>query len=92
MLLANLNQDWVVDESADMAGLRVQLVLVAKGRVVRDMDALGLVPLGKVMLLQPWVSFKLVHGRLDRGVLHKTFHLGLVEVGDANGFCFAGGW
>ena len=91
MLLADLNQDRVVDEFTDMTGLRVQLVLVAKGRVVSDMDAFGLVPFGKVTLLQPWVSFKLVYSGLDRGVLHKTLHFGLVEVGDTNGTCFTRG-
>lgn len=58
---------------------------------MRDMDALGLVPVGKGALLQPRVAFELVHGGLDSGVLDETFDFGFAEVGDADGFYFAGG-
>lgn len=91
MLLTNLSQDRVIDKSADMVRPRVQLVLVPEGGVVRDMDALRLVPVGKIMLLQPRVAFELVYGRLDGGILDETLHFGLVKVGDADGFCLSGG-
>jgi len=45
-----------------------------------DMDALGLVPVGKGVLLQPWVTFELVHGGRNGGVLEETFHFGFAEV------------
>ena len=91
MLFTNLSQDRVVDEPANMARPRVQLVLVAEGRVVRDMNILGLVPAGELTLLQPRVAFELVHGGLDGCVLDETLHLGLSKVGDADGFCLSSG-
>lgn len=56
-----------------------------------DMNTLGLVPVSKSALLQPWVTLELVHGGLDGGVLNQTFHFGFAEVGDADCFYFAGG-
>ena len=91
MLLTNLSQDWVIDKSADMARPRVQLVLVPEGGVVRDMNALRLVPVGEITLLQPRVAFEVVYGRLDGGILDETLHFGLVKVGYADGFCLSGG-
>ena len=52
VLLANFDQDRVIHQLAHALARIVDLVLVAKGRVLRDVDALLLVEVRERVLLQ----------------------------------------
>ena len=60
VFLADLHQGCVVHQFTHGLALVVDLVLIAKGRVLHDMDALVLVELVEAVLGEPWVAFVLV--------------------------------
>lgn len=90
MLLANLNENWIVHELAYALSCVVDFVLITKGRVMCDMDAFLLVEICKFHLLQPRMHFHLVSCWDDICLLQQTIELGLAEIGDADGLCFSG--
>jgi len=53
-------------------------------------DILALVPFDKVVLLKPGVELELVCGGDDGGFVEEALDFGFGEVGDADGFGFAG--
>lgn len=59
VLLANLVEQCVVNELAHVLTRGVNLVLVAEGRVVGNVNTLLLVEVGEAVLLEPWVTFEL---------------------------------
>ena len=79
----------VLDEFAHVLPCAVDGVLVAKGGVLLDVNALGFVVGGEGGLLQPGVEFDLVSGRDNRGFAQQALDFGVAEVGDADRFGFA---
>lgn len=81
----NLAQQRLVDQLPSAAPPVVDVVLVAKGRVLRDMDPPLRIPRRKRALLQPWVQLQLVHRRHDARLAEQPVQLRPAEVRDADG-------
>lgn len=82
VLLANLHQNGVVHQLAEVAA--VDLILIAERAVLRRVDVVLLMQRVELLLLEPRVHFDLMSGRYDAGLLEETLNLGLGEVRDAN--------
>lgn len=80
ILLAKLDQSLVVNHLPNLLSFSIEFVLVAQGRVLRDVNAMGLVEFDKRRLLQPAVEFHLMNRRYDINVLQQTLHLRSGEV------------
>lgn len=70
VLLSNLCERRVLDEFAKLLAVGVDFVRVSKRRVLRNVDALLLVPLSELGLLQPRVELDLMRSRnlLSQGI------------------------
>lgn len=90
VLRTDFTQHRLIDQLCRTALPPVYRVLVAKGRVLRDMNPLCSMPWGKLKLLQPWVAFHLVDGWNNRRIPQKPFHLCFAKVWNADCFDFAG--
>ena len=85
ILLANLHERRVIDQLAHVLPGAVDLVLVAKGRVLRHVDAVLRVEVHEARLLQVRVQLDLVRGGDDGGLVEEARDFGVGEVGDADG-------
>lgn len=90
ILLPDFHQDRVIQQLRGPLLAAVNRILVSERRVVRDVDALGVMPRCELMLLQPRMTFHLVHGRRDGRVPEQSLHLSVGEIRDANRFHFTG--
>ena len=90
VFLANGDDGGVLDEFAHVLAGAVDGVLVAEGGVLLDVDVEGFVVGGEGGLLEPGVEFELVSGGDDGGGVEEAGEFGVAEVGDADGFGFAG--
>ena len=89
VFLADVEEDRVVDQLAHAFAGVVDLVLVAEGRVLGDVDVAVLVEVGERGLGEVGVHLDLVDGGRDGGGLEESVELGFGEVRDSDGSAFA---
>lgn len=87
VFLADVRQDRLVEKFAQLA--LVEVILIAKGTVLGDVDAVLLMEIHERLLLKPRMKFELVSSGNDIRFLEETFDFGLREVRDANRFGLA---
>ncbi len=90
VLHPNLVEHGILDQPADVLARIVDLVLVAKGRILGDVDVMFPVEGVEGVLGEVGVHFDLVDGGGDGGGLEESLELGFGEIGDADGFAFSG--
>ena len=90
VFLCDLCNNWMFHQRIHFCPGIVNVVLVSKGGVRRDFDALLLVPVDKGLLLQVGVCFELVDCRFVFGYFDEIFEFLFGEVGDSDGFDLAG--
>lgn len=81
VLFGDFLQDRFVDHLADfLARVAIDFVLIAERRVMGHVDALSPMPLDEFTLLQPWMTFNLMHRGSDVALFQKILHLVFGEV------------